>query len=52
MIDLLSLNGYVTLTKFTLKTVLSVFESIRKGDVMFLIDVKDTYYQIPIHLDS
>ena len=35
MIDLLSLNGYVILTKFKMKTVSLVLESIRKGDIMF-----------------
>ena len=52
MIDLSSLNRYVTLTKFQMETVVSVFTSIRKGEVMFLIDLKDAYFQVPIHSDS
>ena len=52
MIDLSSLNGYITLTKFQMKTVVSLMGSIRKGDVMFSIDLKDTSFQVPIHLDS
>ena len=35
VIDLLSLNGYVILTKFKMETVFLVLESIRKGDIMF-----------------
>ena len=30
----------------------SVLGTIRKGDVMFLIDLKDAYFQSPIHPDS
>ena len=52
MIDLLSLNRFVTLTKFTMETVSSVLGSIRKGDIMILIDLKDVYFQIPFHPES
>ena len=40
VIDLSSLNRFVTLTKCTMETVSSVLGSIRKGDVMFLINSK------------
>ena len=52
VINLLSLNGYVTLAKFQMETVASVLGLIQKGEVMFLTDPKDGYFQIPIHLDS
>ena len=52
MIDLLSLNGYVALPKFKMEMVSTVLRLIRKGDFMFLIDLKDTYFQIPIYPDS
>ena len=51
MIDLLSLNRYIILIKSTTETVLSVLGLIRKEDVMFSIDLKDAYVQIPIHPD-
>ena len=49
MIDLSSLNRYIILIKSTTETVLSVLGLIRKEDVMFSIDLKDAYVQIPIH---
>ena len=52
VIDLLALNGYFMLTKFKMETVASVLGSIRRGDWMFLLDLKDTYFQIPVHLES
>ena len=51
VIDLSSLNGFVTLTKFTVETVLLVLGSIKKGDVMLSIDLKDAYFQNLIHPD-
>ena len=51
IIDLSALNGFVTLTKFRMETVASVLGSIRKGDWMFSIDLKDAYFHIPIHPD-
>ena len=47
-----TLNGYVTLTKFQMKIVASVLGSVKKGDMMSSVDLKDTYFQIPIHLES
>ena len=52
MIDLLSLNGFVTFAKFSVEMISSVFGLIRKGDVMFSIDLKNSYFQIPVHLKS
>ena len=52
VIDLSSLNSYVTLTKFTMEMVSSVLALIRNVDVMFSINLKDTYFQIPIHPNS
>ena len=52
IIDLSALNGFVTLTKFWMETVTSVLGSIQRGDWMFLLDLKDAYFQIPIHPDS
>ena len=52
MINLLSLNGYVSPTKFMMETVSLILRTFRKGDVMFSIDLKDTNFQIPVHQDS
>ena len=52
VIDLLALNGFVTLTKFQMETMASVFGSIWKGDWMLSIDLKDAYFQIPVHPES
>ena len=52
IINLSILNGFVTLTKFQMKMVASVLGSIKKWDWMFLIDLKDAYFQIPVHPES
>ena len=46
------LCGFVMLTKFQMEMVASVLGSIRKGDWMFSIDLRDTYLQIPVHPES
>ena len=38
--------------KFQIETVALILVSIRKGDLMFSVDLKDAYFQIPIHSDS
>ena len=52
MINFPGFNNYVTLTKFRMETVSSVLESIRKEDVMFSIDLKDSYFLIQLCPDS
>ena len=52
VIDLSSLNSFITLTKFQMEMVASVLESVRKGDWMFSIDLKDAYFLIPVHSES
>ena len=52
LIDLSSLNEFVTLSKFNMETMVSVLELIRKGDVMSSINLKDAYFQILIQPDS
>ena len=42
----------VAISKFRIKTITSVLSSIWKGDIMFSIDMKDAYFQIPTHLES
>ena len=49
VIDLSPPNSYVQLTKFKMVTVTLGPASIEKGDFMFSLDLKDAYFQIPIH---
>ena len=52
IIDLSALNLHVDFTKFHMETPQSVLRSVRKGDWMVSIDLKDAYLQVPVHPDS
>ena len=52
VIDLSHLNEFVLQTLFKMKTVASVLLSVREGDFLASIDLKDAYFQIPIHQSS
>ena len=52
MIDLSHLNEFVHLTRFKMETVASVLLSVREGDFLASLDLKDTYFQIPIRPSS
>ena len=52
VIDLSPLNAFIPLTPFRMETVASVLASIREGDFLASIDLKDAYFQIPIHRSS
>ena len=52
IIDLSVLNRFVVGTKFRMETVQSVLSSVRQGDWMVALDLKDAYLQIPIHPES
>ena len=52
MIDLSHLNEFVHLTRFKMETVASVLLSVREGDFLASLDLKDAYFQIPIHPSS
>ena len=52
MIDLSHLNEFVQLTPFKMETVASVLLSVREGDFLASLDLKDAYFQIPIHPSS
>ena len=51
-IDLSPLNGFVRQTPFTMETAASVLLSIREGNFLASMDLKDTYFQIPTHRSS
>ena len=46
------LNEFVQLTRFKMETVASVLLSVREGDFLASLDLKDAYFQIPIHPSS
>ena len=52
VIDFSHLNDFVQLTSFKMETVASVLLSVREGDFLASLDLKDAYFQIPIHGSS
>ena len=52
VIDLSQLNGFVQQTPFKMETVASVLLSVREGDFLASIDLKDANFQIPVHQAS
>ena len=52
VIDLSHLNEFVQLTPFKMETVASVLLSVREGDFLASLDLKDAYFQILIHRSS
>ena len=52
IIDLSTLNGYVSSAHFHMETPQSVLRSIRPGDWMVSLDLQDAYLQVPVHHDS
>ena len=52
VIDLSHLNDFVQLTPFKMETVASVLLSVREGDFLASLDLKDAYFQIAIHGSS
>ena len=52
VISLSHLNEFVHLTRFKMETVASVLLSVREGDFLASLDLKDAYFQFPIHPSS
>ena len=52
IIDLWTLNGFITSSRFHMETPRSVLNSIRPGDWMISLDLQDAYLQVPVHHDS
>ena len=48
MIDRSHPNEFIQLTQFKMETVASVLLSVREGDFLAPLDLKDSYFQIPI----
>ena len=49
VIDLFRLNGWVELFSFHMETAQSVLQSLRPGDWMVSLDLRDAYLQVPVH---
>ena len=52
IIDLSTLNLFVDVSHFRMETIQSVLLSVRQGDWMASIDLKEAYLQVPVHPDS
>ena len=52
VIDLSTLNLFVDVSHFRMETIQSVLLSVRQGDWMASIDLKEAYLQIPVHPNS
>ena len=52
IVDLSTLNGFITSSRFHMETPRSVLNSIRPGDWMISLDLQDAYLQVPVHHDS
>ena len=52
VIDLSHLNRFVDVSHFQMETIQSVLLSVRQGDWMASIDLKETYLQVPVHPES
>ena len=52
VIDLSILNRFVDVSHFRMETIQSVLLSVRQGDWMASIDLKEAYLQVPVHPES
>ena len=52
VIDLSALNRFVDVSHFQMETIQSVLLSIRQGDWMASIDLREAYLQVPVHPES
>ena len=52
VIDLSTLNRFVDVSHFQMETIQSVLLSVRQGDWMASIDLREAYLQVPVHPES
>ena len=52
VIDLSLLNRFVDVSHFPMETIQSVLLSVRQGDWMASIDLREAYLQVPVHPES
>ena len=49
VIDLSTLNRYLKIPKFKMDTTKVILSSLRQGNWVFSVDLKDAYFQVPMH---
>ena len=52
VIDLSTLNTFIRQTPFKMETVASVFNAVQENDLLPSLDLKDAYFQVPVHPSS
>ena len=52
MIDLSTLNTFIRQTPFKMETVASVLNAVQENDLLASLDLKDAYFQLPVHPSS
>ena len=52
MIDLSTLNTFIQQTPFKMETVASVLNAVQENDLLASLDLKDAYFQVPVHPSS
>ena len=52
VIDLSRLNVLIRQTPFKMETMATTMASVREGDFLASVDLKDAYFQIPVHQES
>ena len=52
VIDLSTLNSFIRQTPFKMETVASVLNAVQENDLLASLDLKDAYFQVPVHPSS
>ena len=52
VIDLSTLNTFIRQTPFKMETVASVLNIVQENDLLASLDLKDAYFQVPVHPSS
>ena len=52
VIDLSTLNTFIRQTPFKMETVASVLTAVQENDLLASLDLKDAYFQVPVHPSS
>ena len=52
IIDLKLLNWFVTIPRFKMETILTIWKSLVPGNYCFSVDLTDAYLHVPVHIAS
>ena len=52
VIDLSTLNTFIRQTPFKMETIASVLNAVQENDLLASLDLKDAYFQVPVHPSS